>query len=108
MRTIGRLVTGAAIATLAALPASAQSAGDAVRGGVLARQWCASCHIVAQGEGRSATDAVPTFMSVAAMPSTTALSLRVFLQTPHLRMPNFALTVEQTDDAIAYILSLRR
>lgn len=47
-------------------------------------------------------------MSVAAMPSTTVMSLRVFLQTPHLRMPNFALTAEQTDDAIAYILSLRR
>jgi hypothetical protein len=47
-------------------------------------------------------------MSVAARPSTTAPGLRAFLQTPHLRMPDFALTADQTDDAIAYILSLRR
>ncbi|MFN7194249.1 MAG: c-type cytochrome [Rhodospirillales bacterium] len=85
----------------------AQTVGDQGRGRDLARQWCAACHIVAQGEGRSATDAVPTFVTVAARPSTTALSLRVFLQTPHLRMPDFALTADQTDDVIAYILSLR-
>jgi mono/diheme cytochrome c family protein len=96
------------ILTAGAAPASAQSTGDVARGAALARQWCASCHIVAQGEGRSASDAVPTFMAIAAMPSTTATSLRVFLQTPHLRMPNFALSVGETDDAIAYILSLRR
>lgn len=98
----------AAFAVLASSAADAQSVGDVARGRDLARQWCASCHIVANGEGRSATDAVPSFMSVAARPSTTPTSLRVFLQSPHLRMPNFALTAEQTDDAIAYILSLRR
>lgn len=108
MHKIGLISLATCLSALAILPASAQSAGDPGRGRELSRQWCASCHIVALGEGRSATDAVPTFMSVAAMPSTTALSLRVFLQTPHLRMPNFALTAEQTDDAIAYILSLRR
>lgn len=107
MRGIGPFLI-AGLAALAASSANAQTVGDVSRGRELARQWCSSCHVVANGEGRSATDAVPTFMSVAARPSTTALSLRVFLLSPHLRMPNFVLTAEQTDDAIAYILSLRR
>ncbi len=107
MRGIGPFLI-AGLTALAASAVGAQTIGDVARGRELARQWCSSCHVVANGEGRSATDAVPTFMSVAARPSTTALSLRVFLQTPHLRMPDFVLTAEQTDDAIAYILSLRR
>jgi mono/diheme cytochrome c family protein len=108
MRKIGFLALFSCLSALAILPASAQTAGDPGRGRDLARQWCAACHIVAQGDGRSATDAVPTFMSIAARPSTTALGLRAFLQTPHLRMPDFALSADQTDDTIAYIMSLRR
>jgi hypothetical protein len=35
-------------------------------------------------------------------------SLTVFLRTPHDRMPDLSLTREETDDLIAYILSLKR
>jgi mono/diheme cytochrome c family protein len=49
----------------------------------------------------------PSFLEVAAHPATTALSLRVFLQTPHATMPNLMLTPEETDDVISYILTLR-
>ena len=59
------------------------------------------------GQTPPSGDAVPSFRAIAAMPSTTALSLRVFLQTPHGRMPDFALSRNETDDVIAYILSLR-
>jgi mono/diheme cytochrome c family protein len=41
------------------------------------------------------------------MPSTTVMSLRVFLRTPHSGMPDIAMSREQTDDIIAYILGLR-
>ena len=41
------------------------------------------------------------------MPSATALSLRVFLQTPHVRMPDFQLSNNEIDDVVAYILSLK-
>jgi hypothetical protein len=37
----------------------------------------------------------------------TALSLRVYLQTPHATMPNIVLTPEETDDVISYILTLK-
>jgi hypothetical protein len=49
----------------------------------------------------------PAFSAVAAMPSTTARSLNVFLRTSHPTMPNLMLTNTETEDVIAYILSLR-
>ena len=49
----------------------------------------------------------PAFSAVAAMPSTTARSLSVFLRTSHPTMPNLMLTNTETEDVIAYILSLR-
>ena len=42
------------------------------------------------------------------MASTTSMSLRVFLQTPHPSMPDYRLTREELDDVVAYILTLRR
>lgn len=94
---------------LSALGAHAQTAGDQAAGANLARTWCANCHVVGRGPGPSPAtgDVAPTFASIAAMPSTTALSLRAFLQTPHQRMPDFSLSRNETDDLIAYILSLR-
>jgi len=91
----------------AAVPAAAQAPGDAEAGRRLAETWCASCHMVAPGGRGPATDATPDFAAVAAMPSTTAMSLRVFLQTPHSQMPDLHLSRPQTDDLISYILSLR-
>lgn len=90
-------------------PAPAQVPGDVANGAQLARTWCANCHVVGRADASTPAtgDAVPTFASIAAMPSTTALSLRVYLQTPHGRMPDFALSRSETSDVIAYILSLR-
>lgn len=92
-----------------AFPAAAQVPADlAPEGRRLAQQWCAACHSTAPGQPPPQGDATPSFQSVAAMPSTTELSLRVFLQTPHSGMPNFQLSREQTDAIVAHILSLRR
>ena len=63
--------------------------------------------MIGPGAPGPASDAVPTFPGVARMPSTMAMSLRVFLQTPHSLMPNMQLSRAETDDVIAYILSLR-
>ncbi len=101
-----RLVLSLAAALLA-WPASGQvPTGDPQAGRELARTWCASCHAV-ELRPAQAGDAVPGFSAIAAMPSTTAMSLTAFLQTPHGRMPNFQLSRQQVDDAVAYILSLR-
>jgi mono/diheme cytochrome c family protein len=95
-------------ALLAAAPAWAQvPTGDVDAGREIAKTWCANCHVIDNAALR-AGDAVPSFPAIAALKSTTVLSLQVYLQTPHPRMPNFQLSRQQIDDASAYILSLRK
>lgn len=89
--------------------ASAQGLpGDVEVGRKLAQQVCATCHIVAQDQFDDPSVGAPTFFEIAAHPSVTALSLRVFLQTPHATMPNLILTLDETDGIISYILTLKR
>jgi len=92
------------LATLA--PIRAQNIGGNIEAGrALAQAWCAECHRVEPGRfGIFAAD----FGEVANLPSTTALSLRVFLQSNHKEMPNISLKPAEADDIIAYILSLKR
>ena len=79
--------------------------GHADNGLRLAKAWCSQCHRVEPGTfGIFAAD----FGEVANLPSTTALSLRVFLQSNHKEMPNFSLKSAEADDIIAYILSFKR
>lgn len=95
-----------AVASLA-LPAPilAQPAGgDPARGRQLAGSMCAACHGI---DGKN-LDEPPGFAAVAAMPSTTALSLKVFLRSNHKEMPNLIISNTDTDDIVAYILSLNR
>lgn len=102
--------TGAALACVVALsaaPSAAQDSGDAAEGRRLARAWCSGCHRVDPAAPGPASDAVPGFPAIAAMPSTTKLSIEVFLRTPHGDMPDLKLTQTQIDDVAAYILSLR-
>ena len=93
---------------LAARPAAAQAVGDVRTGQRLAASWCSACHITGRDMPGPASDPAPSFVAIAAMPSTTAMSLRVFLQTPHRVMPDYNLTRRETDDLVAYILSQRR
>jgi mono/diheme cytochrome c family protein len=93
--------------TLAALqPLQAQSSRGIVEAGRrLAIDWCSGCHSVApKTVGIFAAD----FAEVAKLPSTTALSLKVFLRSNHRSMPNFILQPAEADNIIAYILSLKR
>lgn len=91
---------------VAATALAQEPPGDAAAGRRIAETWCAACHkIDSQGTGAQ-TDA-PSFPDVANLPSTTALALNVFLQSSHKNMPDFQLTRRQSDDVIAYILSLK-
>jgi mono/diheme cytochrome c family protein len=90
-------------------PASTQVAqGDPQQGQALAQAWCSSCHMVSPQQQNAGNDAVPSFASVARMPSTTQTSLEAFLQSPHPPMPDLELSRNQLDDVAAYILSLRK
>jgi mono/diheme cytochrome c family protein len=83
--------------------------GDADSGRKLAMQDCRACHDVGSSAQRvPGQKGPPSFYAVANMASTTPTSLYVFLHTSHPTMPNFRLDKKESDDVIAYILSLRR
>jgi cytochrome c len=89
-------------------PAFAQDMpGDTASGRRLAEAWCSECHAVGAKALPTQRDA-PTFVAVAQLPSTTALSLNAFLQTNHRSMPNFMIARADADDIVAYIISLKR
>lgn len=82
-------------------------AGSATAGHQLAKAWCMECHSIEAATIGTANPG-PDFIKVANRPSTTALSLRVFLQSSHPSMPNLILKPDETDNLINYILSLKR
>ncbi len=88
--------------------AHAQQIGDPTAGGQIAEGWCSSCHVVGPASQHGTSTGAPTFAAIARMKSTTPMSLRVFLLTPHPRMPDLHLSQDEIDDLGAYILSLRR
>lgn len=102
------LLMGMVLLGLAPGLAAAQEPGDSAAGRVLAEKWCSSCHLVDADQQTATSSGAPTFPAIARMKSVTRLSLGVFLQTPHDRMPNLHLTRDEVDDVSAYILSLRR
>lgn len=104
-----QVAIAAVIATGAAAAANAADLpGDATAGRNIALQSCAGCHVVAERQPRPGMDGAPAFVTLARDPAITETSLRVFLQTPHRRMPNLILSNREIDDIVSYILSMRR
>ena len=98
------------IAALLAVPGAAlaqSSAGSPSLGRQVATTICASCHQVIRSEKLDRPQSPPSFLDIAKMPSTTALSLKVFLRSNHMEMPNLIISDSDTDNVIAYILSLK-
>jgi mono/diheme cytochrome c family protein len=81
---------------------------DRVEGWRVAATLCSSCHVIGPSSPGPSSDAVPSFAAVARRPSTTAMSLRVFLQTPHANMPDIQLSRAEMDAIVAYIVGLDR
>ncbi len=96
-----------AVSTAPVRAANLDLPGDAYSGREFALRYCSDCHVVAEGQPRPATDGAPPFASVARSKGVSNLTLRVFLQMPHTRMPNIVLDRMAIDDVVAYILSLR-
>jgi mono/diheme cytochrome c family protein len=85
---------------------NAQVTGDWAAGRRIAVETCALCHVVETGQ-RPAAVGAPSFLDLARDPAVTDFYLRSFFRSPHLRMPNFTFTNQETDDLIAYIMSLK-
>jgi mono/diheme cytochrome c family protein len=115
------LFAAVVVQVLAGGPAWAQGLpGEPDRGRALAERWCVECHEIAPGKRQPwavrvppAADRepgvveVPSFQAVADDPAATEAALRAFLRTPHAAMPDLRLTLDQTDDVVAYVLSLK-
>jgi len=105
---VALIPAGVLSAFLAVSAVLAQSvSGDAIEGGRFAREVCATCHEVERGRYGVSIEGAPAFQDVADDPAATSIALRVFLQSPHEVMPDFILSDTETDDVIAYILSLK-
>lgn len=96
------------MAGLATAAAAQDLPGEPGQGQLLAEAVCAECHAVDRGDREGELPDPPAFQRLADDPAMTALALRVFLQTPHAEMPDLILTAAETDDIIAFILSLKQ
>jgi mono/diheme cytochrome c family protein len=102
---MARLALIVLMLTVSVVSAAAQSVGgNPLIGRQTAATLCTPCHQI----GETRRDGAPSFVDIANMPSTTALSLKVFLRSSHKEMPNLIIPDSQTDDLIAYILNLRQ
>ena len=81
-------------------------AADAVKGEVLAKRWCTSCHIVSTNQQQGTTQA-PPFSAVASRSDFNKTTIAFFLLTPHPRMPDMNLSRSEAADLAAYIKSQR-
>ncbi len=95
------LVIALTVGVSAAPPAQA---GDAAHGEVIAKRWCASCHVVSSDQTAAQSDA-PSFADVAQR-RVDRKQLSQFLADPHPRMPNMSLSRKEIDDLVSYIRSL--
>jgi hypothetical protein len=73
----------------------------------VAIELCSSCHRVTEGQPRPGQN-VASFFAIANLPSTTALSLKVFLRSNHKEIPNLIVSESDSNNLIDYILSLKR
>ena len=92
---------------VSASTAQAAEIGSAEQGLTIAREGCASCHLVVRENGRSINEKAPTFARIVNTPGMTSAALRSALNTSHSSMPNLVIKDEDADSIIAYILSLR-
>jgi mono/diheme cytochrome c family protein len=88
--------------------ALAEESGNVRDGLRFAQSVCAECHAVRDGERASPNAQAPTFTTVANTPGMNAMALEVWFQTPHPTMPNLKFSNQESDNVIAYILSLRK
>jgi mono/diheme cytochrome c family protein len=83
-------------------------AGNAEVGRLLARRWCATCHMVeVAGPGAHSTEA-PPFPVLANNARWTRERLKAFLMAPHPPMPPVNLSTFDIDDLVAHIASLKQ
>jgi mono/diheme cytochrome c family protein len=77
---------------------------EAAKGEVIAKRWCAACHLVSPDQKLASPD-VPGFATIAHK-QLPPKQLKTFLIDPHPKMPDMNLTRSEIEDITAYIRSL--
>jgi mono/diheme cytochrome c family protein len=77
-------------------------AADARKGEILAKRWCATCHVVSSDQQRGTTQA-PPFSAIASKLGFNETTVAHFLLAPHPRMPDMNLSRSEAVDLAAYI-----
>jgi mono/diheme cytochrome c family protein len=85
---------------------TAAMAQDLENGRRLSERWCAACHSVQPGSGKS--KGVPSFAIIAARENISAGMIASFLLLPHATMPNFPLSRKDADDIAAFIMAMKK
>jgi mono/diheme cytochrome c family protein len=89
-----------------------QSPGpSAERGQQLAQTLCSTCHLTpgsAREPARTGTpEGIPTLHAIANKPGQTGQHITNILITPHAPMPTISLTMDEIDDLLSYLDTLR-
>ena len=106
--TAGKILVVIAIVLAVGLPSPALAVeiGNVDTGKEFSAKNCAECHAIERKNSVSPNPDAPSFSAVSAMPSTTRMSLEVWMKSTHPSMPNLILSAEDTNNVVAYILSL--
>jgi len=88
-------------------PSYAVELGDRERGYEYALANCSGCHAVDREEKFSPNPNAMSFREIAVTTGMTATALIIWLQSPHSTMPNLIIPLQEADDIVAYILSLK-
>lgn len=116
MSNVPCLSTILALGVLAVAATSAHAAtdgpGSAGYGRQLTEEICGECHRVSKTPTAKPPPmqedlAAPDLTERLRDPGVTEMALRSYLQTSHPVMPNIRLTEEQTDDIVAYLMTLK-
>lgn len=108
LATAGGPATAAEDETAAGAPGAEK--GIAARGEVLAKRWCADCHVVTADQAKASADA-PSFFALTGEPIRSPEALAVYLALPdtvHARMPDLNLSRVEIADIVAYVASLKK
>lgn len=94
----------AAVILLIAQGSAALAAGSPETGRLLAQHWCSGCHAVPGAQ--TASDAAPSFVSIATAHKGDATWVKAWLMAPHPPMEGINLSRQQIEDVTAYLQSL--
>ena len=108
---IGAIIVSSIVA--ASTHAASDGPGSIGFGRHLAEEICGECHRVSQPPTAKPPPmqeelAAPDLVERMRDPGVTEMALRSYLRTSHPVMPNIRLSIEETDDVVAYLMSLKK